>query len=286
MNFIVQSGKWKPHAYHLSKFHQQVEVQTRQGWDSGEDSFREGEEMTNNHIQKLFSSLQDRLETNLRAGRKALPHPVAKGESTELDWVNALKDHLPQRYQVSNGFVIDSNGKQSEQIDVVIYDWQYTPLLYNKNEQRFIPAESVYAIFEVRQTLNSKNVLYAGKKISSVRRLYRTSAEIHQAGGKLAPKPLFPIVGGVLTYTSDWKTGIAKSLTKTLKKLNRNSRLDMGCIASVGTFEVSYIGNKMNATTKLSQMALASFMFRLLEKLQKLATVTAIDYKAYNRWLK
>jgi hypothetical protein len=241
--------------------------------------------MTDNHLQKLFNSLQDQLETNLRAGQKALSHPVAKGDSTELDWVNALRDHLPHRYQVSNGFVIDSNGKKSEQIDVVIYDRQYTPLLYNKNEQRFIPAESVYAVFEVRQTLNRKNVLYAGKKASSVRRLYRTSAEIYHAGGKLEPKQPFPIVGGILTYNSAWKPDMGKPLTDTLKKLNRNSRLDMGCVASVGTFEVSYLGDKPEITHNFSKMALASFLFHLLEKFQTLATVTAIDYKAYNRWL-
>ncbi len=241
--------------------------------------------MTNNHLHKLFNSLQDQLETNLRAGQKALPHPVAKGDSTELDWVNALKDHLPQRYQVSNGFVIDSNGKKSEQIDVVIYDWQYTPLLYNKNEQRFIPAESVYAVFEVKQTLNRKNVLYAGKKVASVRRLYRTSAEIAYAAGKYEPKPLFPIIGGILTYNSDWKPSIGKTLTNSLKKLNKNSRLDLGCIASVGAFEAIYHPNKIEITSSSSRIALASFMFRLLARFQSLATVSAIDYKAYNRWL-
>ena len=238
-----------------------------------------------NHLQKLFISLQEQLETNLRTGQKALSHPTSKGDLTELDWVKVLKDHLPQRYQVSKGFVIDSNGKKSEQIDVVIYDWQYTPLLYNKNEQRFIPAESVYAIFEVKQTLNRKNVLYAGNKVSSVRKLHRTSAVITHAGGKHEPKQLFSIIGGILTYNSEWKPGIGKTLTNTLKKLNKNSRLDIGCIASVGIFEASYLDNKTEVTGKPSTMALATFMFHLLEKLQALATVSAIDYKAYNKWL-
>jgi|CXWL01.1.fsa_nt_gi hypothetical protein len=238
-----------------------------------------------NHLQKLFISLQEQLETNLRTGQNALSHPTSKGDSTELDWVKVLKDHLPQRYQVSKGFVIDSNGKKSEQIDVVIYDWQYTPLLYNKNEQRFIPAESVYAVFEVKQTLNRKNVLYAGNKVSSVRRLYRTSAVITHAGGKHEPKQLFSIIGGILTYNSEWKPGIGKTLTNTLKKLNKNSRLDIGCVASIGNFNASYLGDNLEITSKSSNMALASFIFHLLEKLQALATVSAIDYKAYNKWL-
>lgn len=241
--------------------------------------------MKNNHLHNLFHALQDQLETNLRTGQKALSHPTSKGDSTELDWVKVLRDHLPQRYQVSKGFVIDSNGRKSDQIDVVIFDWQYTPLLYNKNDQRYIPAESVYAVFEIKPTLNLNNVNYAGRKVSSVRRLYRTSAVIHQAGGKLAPKQLFSIIGGILTYNSEWRPGLGKALTNTLRKLDKNSRLDIGCVASVGIFDVSYLNNKTEITSKSSDMALASFMFYLLEKLQSLATVPAIDYKAYNKWL-
>lgn len=241
--------------------------------------------MKKNHLQKLFESLQNQLEANLQVGGKALPHSVAKGSSTELDWVKALKEHLPQRYQISNGFVIDSNGKQSEQIDVVIYDWQYTPLFYNKNEQRFIPAESVYAVFEVKQTLNSKNVIYAGKKVASVRKLYRTSADIYHAGGKHEPKKPFPIVGGILSYASDWKPSMGKPFINTLKSLSKNSMLDLGCVAKVGIFETSYNSDEIEVSIKSSKIALSLFMFHLLEKLQALATVTAIDYKAYNRWL-
>lgn len=238
-----------------------------------------------NHLQKLFISLQEQLETNLRAGQKALTHPTAKGDSTELDWVRAIKEHLPQRYQVSKGFVIDSKGRKSGQIDVVIYDWQYTPLLYNKNDQRFIPAESVYAVFEVKQTLNRNNIEYAGKKIASVRKLHRTSAEITHAGGKFEPRPLFSIIGGILTYRSDWTPGIGNTLTKILKKMDEKSMLDLGCVASIGTFETSYLSEEIATSTNVSKMALASFMLRLLAKLQTLATVPAIEYKAYNRWL-
>lgn len=238
-----------------------------------------------NQLQKLFVALQEQLEANLQIGQKALTHPVAKGDSTELDWVNALKDHLPQRYKVSKAFVIDSNGKKSDQIDMVIYDWQYTPLLYNKNDQVFIPAESVYAVFEVKPTLNRNNVLYAGNKVASVRKLHRTSTAITYAAGKYEPKPLFPIIGGILAYNSAWNPGIGKTLVNILKKLDENSRLDLGCVVTTGAFDIKYNPDKIEITNSTSKMALASFMFHLLAKLQSLATVSAIDYKAYNKWL-
>jgi hypothetical protein len=238
-----------------------------------------------NHLQKLYTSLQEQLESDLRIGQKALIHPVSKGDSSEKDWLNILTDHLPHRYQASRAFVIDSLGKKSEQIDIVIYDRQYTPVLYNKNDQRLIPAESVYAVFEVKPNLNRQNVLYAGKKAASVRKLHRTSAEIAYAAGKYEPRPLFPIIGGVLTYKSEWTSGLGKSLTNILRTLEINSRLDIGCVVTVGTFEAKYTAAKVEITNSRPEMSLASFLFCLLAKLQGLATVPAIDYKQYNRWL-
>jgi hypothetical protein len=238
-----------------------------------------------NHLQKLYISLQEQLASNLRIDQKVLSHPVSKGDSTEADWVNALKDHLPQRYQVSKAFVIDSKGNKSEQIDVVIYDRQYTPILFNRNEQRLIPAESVYAVFEVKPILNRQNLFYAGKKVASVRKLYRTSAAIAYAAGKYEPKPLFPIIGGILTYRSEWKPSLGKTLVSILGKLDNASRLDLGCVVTAGTFETTYASQRVEIVKSGPEMSLASFLFHLMAKLQSLATVPAIDYDAYNRWL-
>ena len=90
-----------------------------------------------NHVKKLLNSLQKQLSVTLQSNRETLCHPGAKGDATEDEWICLLKNHLPNRYQADKAFVIDSTGKQSEQIDVVIYDRQYTPLLYNQNNQKF-----------------------------------------------------------------------------------------------------------------------------------------------------
>jgi hypothetical protein len=233
------------------------------------------------HLQQVFVSLQARLETNLRVGQNVLKHPVAKGDATEANWINAMKEHLPHRYQVSKAFVIDADGNESEQIDLVIYDRQYTPILYNRDEQRLIPAESVYAIFEVRPSLNRENIIYAGEKVASVRALNRTSVGITYAAGKYEPRPLFPIIGGILCYDSGWKPAFGDPLIAILGELDEIARIDLGCVVTEGAFESSYEKGKVGIICSDSRLALANFLFSLLAKLQGLGTVPAINYASY-----
>ena len=104
-----------------------------------------------NKLSEIFITLQDQLETSLRGNRSVFSHPGSKGDASEINWLNMLEEHIPNRYQIVNkAFIIDLNGNVSDQIDLTIYDHQYTPILYNQDNQRFIPAESVYAVFEVR----------------------------------------------------------------------------------------------------------------------------------------
>jgi Domain of unknown function (DUF6602) len=56
---------------------------------------------------------------------------------------------------VASAHVVDSGGKFSEQIDVVVYDRQYSPLIFEIEGEKVIPAESVYAAFEAKQTMNA-----------------------------------------------------------------------------------------------------------------------------------
>jgi hypothetical protein len=46
--------------------------------------------------------------------------------------------------------VIDHEGNTSQQMDIVIYDNWFTPFIFNQNGFYYIPAEGVYAVFEVK----------------------------------------------------------------------------------------------------------------------------------------
>lgn len=233
-------------------------------------------------LTEILGGLQTRLEGELRGNRAAVTHPGARGEASEEDWLRVLNVHLPHRYQADRAFVIDSRGECSEQIDIVIYDRQYSPFLYNQAKQRYVPAESVYGVLEVKQDLSREHVLYAGEKAASVRRLHRTSAPVPHVEGVARPRPLPRIVAGILTYQSSWTPPFGEPFRSALAELAADNQLDVGCALLHGAFEVRYkdAGN-VTLTVAEGPRSLVQFFMRLLKQLQTLATAPAIDYEAY-----
>jgi hypothetical protein len=180
--------------------------------------------------------------------------------------------------------VVDSKGNFSQQIDVVVFDRQYSPFIFKIKEQLIIPAESVYAVFEAKQSANAAHVEYAKNKVASVRQLYQTSLPIPHAGGTFPAKPLIPILGGLLTFKSDWSPALGNSLLNALDyNDDDNYRLDLGCVAAHGNFNF----NKTTQQYDLSNgnKSATVFLFKLISELQFSGTVPMIDIQAYANWL-
>lgn len=237
--------------------------------------------MSNWSLPKLLAGLHDDIERRLTAARQLFGHPGTKGEASERVWLELLQQYLPLRYRAEKAHVVDSKGVFSEQIDVVVFDRQYSPFIFHYEGQIIIPAESVYAAFEAKQTINADMVDYAQKKVASVRRLYRTSLPIPHAGGTYPAKSLSPILGGILTLESDWTPALGEPLTTALAK-NQEGRLDLGCVAAHGIFACDAVG--CLSITPQGKAATA-FLLELIARLQSGATVPMIDTRAYAQWL-
>jgi len=232
-------------------------------------------------LHELFHDLQGELEAHLRTGRRNIKHPGTKGDVTESNWIKMLAEHLPRRYSVDKGIVVDSKGQLSQQIDLVVYDNQYCPLVFHANGATYVPAEGVYAVFEVKQELNAKYVKEAIEKAESVRRLKRTSVDITSAAGRHKARKPIPIIAGILTYESAWKSGFGAPFRETILKADVKGRLDIGCCLRLGAFNIAYGRSKPDIRTSDQDVALVSFFMTLLHRLQPLGTVTAIDLTAY-----
>ena len=234
-----------------------------------------------NQLKRRFEELQAELAVHLGIAARH-EHPRAAGDQTELNWLTMLGEHLPTRYSVSSGFVLDSRGRSSQQIDVVIYDRQYTFRIFNRHRQLYVPAESVYAVFEVKQSLNARSLQDAGLKAASVRSLHRTNAPIYHAGGVIGqPKALPWILGGVLCSRSDWRPAFGKAMQKRLGSLAGRRRLDVGCVATAGSFSASEGEGEATFTYSGQTAPLAAFMLTLLRRLQQMGTVPAIELPRY-----
>ncbi|MBI3601919.1 MAG: hypothetical protein HY209_03395 [Candidatus Omnitrophica bacterium] len=231
------------------------------------------------NIRDIFLGLQQQMRSKLTLNRKILTHPVAKGDASELEWIDMLSLYLPSRYCADRAFVIDCEGNLSDQIDIVIYDRHYSPFILRQNGLNYIPAESVYAVIEVKPTLNASNIGYAARKAESVRRLKRTTASIVHAGGKIdVPKKPFDIIAGILTID-----GKCNDLLKgRLSGLSTGRFLHFGCSLDHVSFWFKKNMNGKYVFEKSSQEeSLIFFFLNLLSELQQLGTVSAIDIKAY-----
>jgi hypothetical protein len=213
-----------------------------------------------------------------------MQHPGTKGDASENVWLQLLQNYLPQRYQAATAHVVDSNGVFSEQIDVVVFDRQYSPFIFLYEGQTIVPAESVYAVFEAKQVVNANHITYAQDKVASVRRLHRTSLPIPYAEGTYPAKPLIPILGGLLTFESEWKPCFGEPLKKALAGGNDASgRLDLGCVAAHGHFVFEPTKGDYDFTAEGKPAT--AFLFKLISLLQFSGTVPMIDIQAYGQWL-
>lgn len=234
-------------------------------------------------LPQLLAGLHADIQQKLEIVRKSFGHPGAKGDASEQVWLALLQTYLPMRYQAAKAHVVDSRGQFSDQIDVVIFDRQYSPFIFQFSGETVVPAESVYAAFEAKQSINAAQIEYAQDKIASVRKLHRTSLPIPYAKGTYPAKPLTPILGGLLTFESDWSPPLGDSLRQALEASDVNRRLDLGCVAAHGHFV--WDEAKGAHTIVAEGKPATAFLFKLIAQLQLSGTVPMIDIEAYAKWL-
>ena len=229
-------------------------------------------------LADAFLKRQEKLRSDLGLGDLAT-HPGTKGDDTELNWSRMLGGLLPKRYGVAKSFVIDSRGGLSDQIDLVIHDRHFSPLLFEVGGALYIPAESVYAVFEVRQELDKENLEYAADKVASVRRLLRTSVPVPHAGGTYDPVLPKLIIGGLLGRCSAWNPPFGIPFENCLAGLSDDRAIDIGCLVEHGSFATHRSGSGVESTA--ADVALIHFVMTLLRRLQVAGTAPAIDYDEY-----
>lgn len=230
-------------------------------------------------LREAFAKQQALLFAKLQLAEYSITHYGKRGDVAEKHFIDILEAYLPRRYSVSSGIVIDRNGKTSDQIDIIIYDRQFTPTLLDQHDHKYITAEAVYAVLEVKPTFDKEYLDYAAKKAESVRSLSRTSVP-YMNGDKLFPaKPDIEIISGLITQKMSWADGFGTAFTSNYCEYRDLQKIDCGLTADGHCFDVfskdgSFFINR-------GGNALICFFFKLLGKLQRTGTVPAVDWESY-----
>ncbi|WP_293781472.1 DUF6602 domain-containing protein [uncultured Aeromicrobium sp.] len=238
-------------------------------------------------IAAAFRNKAVALRASFLAIRDVTAHPTERGDQGEADWAGLIRDFLPTRYAVGPIFAVDHHGNMSQQIDVAIYDTHYSPQWFGAaSGTRFVPVESVYAVFEVKPEFTATYLEYARAKVASVRGLERTSQSVAHKGGLYKPEDIGvkPIIGGFLTT----RQGLAKPIEKLVETQPSDGDegfLNIGlCLDQVAfDYTPQMVGGDVQVTLdcREGEDALIHFCIRLFQQLQVIGTVPAVDMTKY-----
>lgn len=151
----------------------------------------------NSHVGDIFRTIARHMQEDFRKTLSYVEHPLEKGIAREKVLVEYLQRFVPERFAIDTGFVIDSKGNMSRQIDVIIYDRIISPVWELPGRLRYFPVECVVAVGEVKSTITDRTTLNdALEKLKSVQELDRyeeysnLEVAVHGAHGHLKAKRL------------------------------------------------------------------------------------------------
>ncbi|MGE6575896.1 DUF6602 domain-containing protein [Paenibacillus xylanexedens] len=80
-------------------------------------------------------------------------HGGLTGGYREGMWLSFFRSIIPLKYQMAQGvIIIDSGGRVSQEVDIAVYDEQYTPYVFQYNTLKFIPIEAIVMVIECKST--------------------------------------------------------------------------------------------------------------------------------------
>lgn len=100
-------------------------------------------------------------------------HPGEKGYAREIFIKDFLIHHLPRRFGITTGHIIDSEENESNQLDIIIYDTLTTPNIFIEPGINVVPIDTVVGVIEVKSKLSIQKFNEAVKNLKSVTNLKR-----------------------------------------------------------------------------------------------------------------
>ena len=172
-------------------------------------------------LKEFFEASSESMKLYFKQVTSQIHHHGENGSAREEKVKELLEKYLPKKYSVTNGTVTNTKDHQSRQVDVIIHDNLFTPILQDFQSSKVIPIESLYGLIEVKSTLSKVELNKCINNIKSVK--------------NLNPNQQFLKIGCVFAYTSDSSLEtIRKNLEELSKELPTSLKINCLCVLDKG----------------------------------------------------
>ena len=245
--------------------------------------------------EKILKNIFDNLELSLVNEMKIkIQHNLEDGKYREYLVKRILSKIVPAKYEITNGFVIDSDNNKSDEMDIIIYDKSYVPPFFDETYS-VVPIEGFIAVIQLKTTLTKKAL------ISSIKNLNSIDILNSKVGGKIISANNGKIMEE-RRYVAPYK--IIVSYISTIAKNHdfsndmKDKNLDMIYIVDgnrdlyikhrqeqdgvVNLNKVNLDTSKIEGTIeKVHDSKLCNFALQLLDEMKLINNAIIINYKEY-----
>lgn len=122
-------------------------------------------------VSQYWRGVLRRLQAEVEDFNKLINHRGEMGRENELSIARMLENLVPARYGVGSGLLFDSDGNDSLQTDIVLFDAVDEPAILAQTNQVLFPVENVRGAIEVKTNISGAELSDIGKKVKSVKAL-------------------------------------------------------------------------------------------------------------------
>ncbi|OEH85144.1 hypothetical protein BHU72_05905 [Desulfuribacillus stibiiarsenatis] len=131
-----------------------------------------------NLIAKNYQELESVIANQLHL---QCEHPTVIGSFREKIWKSLFEQIVPKKFSIEQSvFIIDSEGSVSKEVDLAIFDEQYTPYIFNYGEMKFIPIEAVAVVIQCKSnSLGPEGISDWIYRIDKLKTCFNSIARMH-----------------------------------------------------------------------------------------------------------
>ncbi|HBN9644844.1 TPA: DUF6602 domain-containing protein [Pseudomonas aeruginosa] len=233
-------------------------------------------------FEVMFKAKVDELRS-LFSATKDVGHNGEKGGFREAFVVSLLQQFLPAHYGLGSGVVVDKWGRQSPQVDIVIFDRRTLPPIFERGSRGIYPMDSVLRVVEVKSVVNGASLDQFAKLVSALDPKNPEGLKMASKGKLDDGLSYYPVCAlfGFESVLGD----LAKKISEheILKHKNNPIYLDDGQVCGVKFEEGHFLHGYRCLNIKGDNYALRIFIGVLFDEIEATANSRS-DYKPMD-WL-